>query len=401
MNGESTSAGDPAAMRDHLSLLGHELRTPLNAILGFTSLLRDELEGQPAQSEKLDIIIGHAQHLLQMIDGVLECARAGDGRLAPAPVPCSPWQLAGEVVRSMSGMAAGKGLAIALDAVAEVPASLITDPLLLRQILLNLLGNAVRYTREGGVRLSLGMAVDDGRRILRFSVNDTGQGMSSDQMQRLFQPYERAGRGREAGSSGLGLWISRQLARLLGGSIRVASAPDAGSAFRLDLPCDAVDADLLTPSALPALSWAAPGKASARASGQFAGLRALVVDDVETNQLLLSVLFKRHGASVAIAADGQAGVHMASASERDGRPFDLVLMDIRMPRMDGCAATRALRAIGYPRPIIACSANMDRDDRTAYADVGFDGFLAKPVTIEAFAHEIGEALRRRRTPAGG
>jgi CheY-like chemotaxis protein len=377
-------------MTDHLAVIGHELRTPLTAIVGFASMLREDLANDHPAAEKAEIILENAQHLLRVIEGVLECARAGDGRLVPSPAPCSPWMVAAEVVRSLSGVARARNLALALDADSPLPEMVVTDRMLLRQILVNLIGNALRYTSEGGVRVALDVVDEPGGRRLRCAVNDTGPGMTAQQVAQLFQPFERAGR-KDEGGSGLGLWISSQLARLLDGRITVASAPGAGSCFRLDLPL-AADAALVELTRLPDPTTPAGGQVH---QGSLGGYRILVVDDVETNQLMMSALLKRHGASVTIAINGRQACETALEAERENRPFALVVMDIRMPVMDGCQATRALREAGYARPIVACSANMTADDQRGDDGDGFDGYVAKPVQLDRFLTTINALLRRR------
>lgn len=377
-------------MTDHLAVIGHELRTPLTAIVDVASRLHDDLVHDHPSAEKAAIILENAQHLLRVIEGVLECARAGDGRLVPAPAPCSPWMIASEVVRSLSGVAHARNLALALCADSPLPELVVTDHMMLRQILVNLIGNALRYTREGGVRVALDVIDEPGGRRLRCAVNDTGPGMTTQQVTQLFRPFERAGR-KDEGGSGLGLWISSQLARLLDGHITVASAPGAGSCFRLDLPI-AADATLIEPIRQPDH---APHTSIHAHQGALGGNRILVVDDVQTNHLILTALLKRHGASVTIAVNGLQACETALAAERENRPFALVVMDIRMPVMDGCQATRALRKAGFTRPIIACSANISDDDQRTYAGIGFNGYVAKPVDFDRFLAVVNATLQRR------
>ena len=373
-----------AAKSEFLARMSHELRTPLNAVLGYTQILKMDGNITGRQRAGLDHIHNSGQHLLTLIVDILDLSRieAGKTELLPAPVPLHALlQGVSDIVRLK---AEEKGLAFNVLAGPELPAAVEADEKRLRQVLINLLGNAVKFTDRGHVTLAVN-AEDDapaGRVRLRFEVVDSGVGIEPEALQRLFQPFEQAGAAhRRAAGTGLGLAISRQLVRLMGGDIQVDSEPGEGSRFWFVL-------DFAGSDAVPAAERLAP--VARRYVGRVR--RVLVVDDVAANRAMLCDLLQRLGFEIDEAADG------AQALERvRGQAPDLVLMDMRMPVMDGLEATARLRADAATKglPIIAVSANASQEDRQRCLAQGANAFIAKPVDSEELAALLTDHLGLR------
>jgi signal transduction histidine kinase/ActR/RegA family two-component response regulator len=370
-----------------LARMSHELRTPLNAILGYAQLLKMNKDLSPRQLRGVDTIHLSGEHLLLLINDILDLARieAGKVELAPAPVRLDRF-LAG-LVDIARVKVEERGVAFDFEPGSGLPAAVLVDEQRLRQVLLNLLGNAAKFTDAGQVRLvvrrvdSSGAAAPLAR--LRFDIEDTGVGIRAEHLEAIFQPFEQVGDARRrAGGTGLGLAISRQLVRLMGGDITVRSQPGAGSTFSFELE--------LPPAELPR-EPAAPEQR--RITGYDGPRRTLlVVDDVASNRTLLRELLGTVGFAVREAADGQQAV--AHAAQRDA---DLILMDLVMPNVDGLQAIQRIRALpaGAQVPIIAVSASASEAERRQGLAAGADAFLRKPIEGPALLQEIGRQLALR------
>ncbi len=376
-----------AAKSEFLARMSHELRTPLNAVLGYTQILKMDGNLTGRQRAGLDHIQTSGEHLLTLIVDILDLSRieAGKTELLVAPTVLRPLlQGVGDIVRLK---AEEKGLAFNVLAHPELPASVMADEKRLRQVLINLLGNAVKFTDRGHVTLSVTPepGTTGGSTRVRFEVSDSGVGIEPAALRRLFQPFEQAGEAHHrAAGTGLGLAISRQLVELMGGEIHVHTRHGEGSRFWfvLDFP-EAIEE--------PVRAAEPPPRAVSR---RYEGhrRRVLVVDDVAANRHLLCDLLERHGFEVDLAHDGAQALERVRA----GQP-DLVLMDIRMPVMDGLEATARLRAEEATRrlPIVAVSANASPEDRRRCLEGGADAFLAKPVQHELLTAVLTEQLALR------
>jgi len=274
--------------------------------------------------------------------------------------------------------AEAKGLSLALEYEGNVPNSIQTDPYSLRQILVNLIGNAIKFTESGGVRVVLRLDAGGGNQsLLHFDVIDTGIGLSEEQIELLFQPFSQADSSmhRRFGGTGLGLAISRRLALLLGGDITVTSVPDKGSAFSIAVETGPLDGVKLLdhPS----------GIEQPRSQAPFAepklNCRILLAEDGPDNQRLISFILYKAGAEVTVAENGKVAVDLALASLRDNNPFDVIVMDMQMPVMDGYEATRILRNTGYKKPIVALTAQAMLEDHKNCINAGCDAYLSKPI----------------------
>jgi signal transduction histidine kinase len=368
------------AKSEFLAGMSHELRTPLNAVLGYAQLLTMEGGLSPRQARGLETIQQSGQHLLALVNDILDLARIEAGRTALNPTPVNLSELLQTVVHLMRVKADEKQLAVVFDAAADLPEAVLADERRLRQVLLNLLGNAIKFTDDGTVTLRAS-AEPQGKAqvLLRLDVEDTGIGMHADDVERIFEPFEQVGDAeRRSGGTGLGLAITRALVNDMGGRVQVSSELGRGSRFRIELPLPVAQlAQVASPRAPGLARYAGPPR------------RVLVVDDVAANRALMCDFLMNAGFEVAQASDG--GELLAAA--RGFRP-DLVLMDSVMPSVDGVEATRRLRrdADLAAVPVIAISASATAEHRAACLQAGVNVFLTKPVSLQALQARIGEQL---------
>jgi two-component system sensor histidine kinase/response regulator len=348
-----------------LATMSHEIRTPLTAILGFAELLL-EAPAPERLEESLELIRDNGHYLLRIINDVLDYSKIEAGKLSLERERFAPAMLLGELLALMRVRAEAKGLSLELDLDPRLPEALHGDATRLRQILLNLLGNAIKFTRRGGITLRCCYTEDEPRR-LRFEVEDTGIGLPPGDPERLFEAFVQgdATDARSYGGTGLGLAISRSLARLLGGDLTARSTPIGGACFSLCLPAD------LEPAPEPA---ATPDHSVAGLEG-----RILVVEDNATNRLLVRLLLEAAGAAVDEAADGRAALARVEAAAAAGTPYAAILMDIQMPELDGYEVTRRLRALGCRTPVVALTAHALDGHRERCLAAGCDAYCAKPI----------------------
>jgi len=376
------------AKSQFLASISHEIRTPMTAILGFTELLLEDpglAAAVPERAEDLRTIRQSGLHLLDLINDLLDLSEIEAGKLRVISGPCSPASLAAEVAASLRGRAEAKGLALGVEFKGAVPEAIATDAVRLRQILINLVGNAVKFTREGSVTLRLGPGgTGPGGPTLRFDVVDTGVGVGPEGLKHLFEPFYRgdAGIADAPGGTGLGLAISRRLAEALGGTILVQSTPGVGSTFGLVLPIGPPTPALGTDPPRPA----APIK--------LAGL-VLLAEDNEAVRRVVTLRLQAAGATVVAARHGREALDLALAAREAGSPFDAILMDMQMPVLDGYEATRQLRAAGLTTPIVALTAYAMAEDREECLRFGCDDHVSKPVDWDQLSRVLGRLLGRR------
>jgi len=365
-----------------LSNMSHELRTPLTAILGHAEeALRSDRPSRDWEAT-LRIVLRNGRHLLEIVNDILDAGRidAGQMRVQPEAVELLP--LLDDVVAMFADRATQKGLQFGMRLEFPLPLHVHADPLRLRQVLINLLGNAIKFTETGEVRLHAACASG----CLRLAVVDSGIGMDDEQRSRLFRPFEQADMSttRRFGGSGLGLYISARLAEAMGGEITVDSSPGAGSRFTVALPLAPESPMLHEP---PTRGFEpVPEPVLPKLRG-----RVLVVDDVEDLRMLTASIVGATGAETDLAADGAEAVALAGSLD-----YDLVLMDMHMPVLDGRAATRRLRDTGYTRPIVALSADVLSEDVQRFRAAGCDDVLAKPIDRAAL-----HGVLQRFLPAAG
>jgi signal transduction histidine kinase/ligand-binding sensor domain-containing protein len=363
-----------------LATLGHEVRTPMTGVLGMSELLQSG-SLDPTQRGQVDAIRRAGEHLLRLVNDALDLARIEAGKLQLDPVDFELDALVGDVAGLMAPLAAQHGLRFATSVDPSAPKHLCGDRGRISQILLNLIGNAVKFTEQGEVELAVSSLSPQG---IRFEVRDTGPGLNEEQKARLFRRFEQAEGARTAaryGGSGLGLAISQELAAAMGGRIDVDSAPGQGTRFIVELAIPPADS-------LPrALETRAPRQAPPTTGA----LRLLLVEDDPTVAEVLGGLLRAQGHEVVHALHGLAALAETASGE-----FDLGLLDLDLPGLDGLALARALRAKGFAKPLLAVTARADGDAEPAALAAGFDGFLRKPVTGALLAQAIAETLAKRR-----
>jgi len=394
---------------EFLANMSHEIRTPMTSILGFADVLLQDLE-QSETLEAAQIIKRNGEHLLEIINDVLDLSKIEAGRLQIEQIACSPHQLVAEVASLMQVRAAAKGLPLRVEYLGPIPETMVTDPTRLRQILVNLVGNAIKFTEVGIIRLVTRLIEDPGQEPrLRFDVIDTGIGMKEEVVARLFEPFTQgdASTSRKFGGSGLGLAISKRLAAMLGGDIAVHSTPGKGSTFSVSVAAGPLDGVPLVERASQAVRFKKQPQPTADSSQLKLDCRVLLAEDGPDNQRLIAFLLRRAGAQVALAENGQIALQMAlggppvrESSHPDlHQPFDVILMDMQMPVMDGYEATRKLRAAQYAGPVIALTAHAMSDDRQKCLDAGCDDYLSKPIDGDELLQMVAEHAQAGRTAA--
>ncbi|MEZ0472359.1 sensor histidine kinase [Luteimonas salinilitoris] len=360
-----------------LATLGHEVRTPMTGVLGMSELLLETaLDGR--QRGYTESIRRAGEHLMRLVNDALDLARIEAGKLQLDPQPFDLRGLLDDVSGLMAPLARQRGLDYREQVVRGVPQWVRGDAGRVRQILLNLLGNAIKFTEQGQV----GLRVEPGEGLVRFVVSDTGPGLNAEQKQRLFRRFEQAEGARTAaryGGSGLGLAICQELAAAMEGRIEVDSAPGEGTRFTVALP-------------LPPVT-AVPGTSHAQASRTTTGRRLLLVEDDPTVAEVIADLLRMHDHRVTAVAHG-----LAALTEVARDDFDLALLDLDLPGIDGLALARQLRAQGFERPLVAVTARADAEAEPLARAAGFDAFLRKPVTGTMLATAIEVALDQRDAP---
>jgi PAS domain S-box-containing protein len=385
------------AKSEFLANMSHEIRTPMTAILGFADVLLGSVSS-PEAIDAANTIQRNGKYLLALINDILDLTKIEAGKCTIERIACSPMTVAAEVVALMRVRARAKNLPLEVECSGPIPEAIQSDPIRLRQILVNLLGNAVKFTEVGTIRLVLRFLNQEGQKPqMQFDVIDTGIGMTASEMARLFQPFTQAdmSTSRRFGGTGLGLTISRRLAQMLGGDIEVKSIADKGSTFRLTIDSGPVEGIAMLRSLVEAPLHNTPEvEAPAVPAVKLSG-RLLLVEDGPDNQRLISFVLTKAGAEVAVAENGQVALEMALAGKDQQRPYDVILMDMQMPVMDCYEATRRLRAAGYEGPIVALTAHAMAHDRKKCLEAGCNDYISKPVD----RHKLLEMVLRHASRA--
>ncbi len=359
--------------------MSHEIRTPMTAILGFADLLDEVIPDHPICHEHLATIKRNGAYLIKIINDILDLSKIEAGRLDCEIMPCSPHQIINDVASTMRFRALEKGLELVVEYSGSIPAVIQTDPTRFKQALINLVGNAVKFTEQGSVRLCAGLIGTDDDPLFQVEVIDTGIGIPPDRQERIFEPFAQADTSttRTFGGTGLGLTIARRFARMMGGDLTVQSKPGKGSVFSLSVATGSLEG--VTLLAEP-LTEATP-RSSKQASSDLPRLdcRVLLVEDGEDNRRLIAFVLTKAGADVTVAENGRIGADRALHVADEGSPFDVILMDMQMPVMDGYTATGLLRERGYTGPIIALTAHAMTGDRDKCMQAGCDDFATKPI----------------------
>lgn len=361
---------------EFLANISHEIRTPMTAVLGYIDMLHDPDVAEELRRDAKESIHRNGEHLMEIINDILDISKIEAERMTVESVALSVRDTAESVVEMMRPRAAQQGLTLDMRLVEPLPPTFVCDPVRFRQILVNLVGNAIKFTPQGTVNISVKwLEPFTVRGRLAFTVADTGIGMPDEVLRELFQPFVQADTRmtRKFGGTGLGLAISQRLARLLGGEIQVTSTLGVGSTFTVEFPCPGEPAPLTY--SLP-VSETTAGTA-VQPSGSLGGMKILVVDDAADNRKLLCFHLKKAGADYETAENGQEALEkIANAANH---PFDVVLMDMQMPVLDGYAATAQLRQRGDQTPVIAVTAHAMAGDREKCLQAGCSDYLTKPI----------------------
>ncbi len=398
---EESSAAAEAASRaksDFLANMSHEIRTPMGAILGYTDLLLDQNQSAEQRNQCVQVIRRNGTHLLTVLNDILDVSKIESGQVGVEQIACDPCGIVADVASLMRPHAVDKGLTFDVRFEGSMPRSVRSDPTRLRQILMNLLSNAIKFTKGGSVqliaRICPAAAEGNGEPLLQFLVRDTGIGMTPQQQATLFRPFAQAdvSTTRKYGGTGLGLVISRRLAELLGGTLTLASTPGAGTAFALTLPAGDLSGVTMERNPHEAVHderLAAPGSLGNRV--RLRG-RILLAEDGADNRRLICLHLAATGAQVTTVVNGAEAVDAARGALAANQPFDLILMDMQMPELDGYGAAAALRGQGYAAPIVALTAHAMRGDRQKCISAGCDDYLTKPIERAALIATVAKYL---------
>ena len=367
------------AKSEFLANMSHELRTPLTAILGYaeTFLTGETCDNMSEEQHyAVSTIIKSGNHLLNVINQILDLSKIEAGKLIIEQLWCSPKEICDEIISTMLVNANDKGIGLQFNLDKDIPIEIKTDALRLKQILINLIGNAIKFTEQGSVTLKLEREKKADHSELVMTVSDTGIGISDEKLKAIFEPFTQADGSltRRFGGTGLGLTVSKRLAEQLGGDIIASSQQGKGSQFCLILPfdCERRRADPI--SVAPKIEVPEHKTANLRLN-----YRILLAEDEKVNQHFVSAMLRKAGATVDVVDDGLAAYSKVIEQFNAGSPYDVVLMDMQMPELDGYQATRKLRDNGYDKPIIALTAHAMEGDRKKCTDSGCSDYTTKPI----------------------
>lgn len=386
------------AKTEFLSNVSHELRTPLTAILGYAELLLGTPVDSVENRRHLETIRRNGEHLLRLIEDILSLSMLEAGRMELQTTSVAPWSVINDVAEMMRPRAEERGLDFHVEYLSPLPAVIQTDPVRLRQVLVHLAGNAVKFTEQGSVHIRARcVRRAGGSAQLQIEVADTGIGIDPTLLQELFTPFTQGDSSavRSFQGVGLGLTIAQRLTRLLGGNLEVCSRAGRGSVFTVSIDCGALSGVSMV--SVPPEEQTAPTDSLPPEEPPQQTARILLAEDGADNRRLIRHLLQKAGYEVTIAENGREAWLNAIDSAAQGKPFDLILMDMQMPEMDGYEATRRLRQAGWVRPIVALTAHAAPEDRRRCLAEGCDGYLAKPIQRARLLDAVSEALQLEST----
>jgi len=372
------------AKSQFLASMSHEIRNPLNAIMGFLELINMPGQSVSEQRNYSERIKKQADLLLRLIDDILDLAKVEAGRLEIEKIEASLPELLSDIKMVMQHVAESKGLVFLMKAEDELPGIFLCDPTRLKQILTNIIGNAIKFTTSGSVKVAI--RVDRTQQKLHFLVSDTGTGMTPEQAARVFQPFTQADSSttRKFGGTGLGLDLARRLAQALGGdTVLIQSTPNVGSIFEITIGLEGARYDV---------ERQVPRKREDEKRIRLDGLNVLLADDAPDNQLLVSRFLSLAGAHTEVAHDGEEAVAMALEGD-----YDIILMDIQMPILDGYQATAKLRELGCRVPVVALTAHVMRSEIKKCSLAGCDEYLSKPLGMQRLVDMVHRLTHDRNT----
>ena len=386
------------AKSEFLANMSHEIRTPMTAVLGYTDLLIEESWGRPGSIQLLDVIKRNGHYLLELINDILDLSKIESGNLTIETIQFSLLEKMKEIQSLMKVRAELRGLHFKLSFEGALPVEIQSDPTRLKQILINLIGNAIKFSPDGGkvsVETSfLNSSADDP--LLEFKIRDTGIGMTAEQIAMLYQPFVQADSSttRKFGGTGLGLAISKRLAEMLGGDLTCESVPGEGTVFTLTIGIGNPETLKFHENPqddfrqIPVIQQDPELPAGDSETMKLGPCTVLLAEDGVDNQRLISMLLKKEKTHVVLAENGDIAVRRALNAEQQGKPFDIILMDMSMPVLDGYGATRKLRELGIETPIIALTAHAMTGDRQKCIDAGCTDYATKPVNREKLRNII-------------
>ena len=376
------------AKTEFLSNMSHELRTPMNAIMGFSEVLSDDLVSEDHQSY-LGMIVENSKNLLGLIDDILDYSRIDTGKLDIEVRECQIGILIGDIESMLRPIARKKNIVFEILQCDAIPRTIKTDPLRLQQCLVNLIENAIKFTEEGHVYVNISLQNRDGNLFLQFDIEDTGIGIPKEKLPVVFDSFTQVDGAttRKYGGAGLGLAITKQLITLLGGQVSVMSTEGQGSVFTFEIP-----AGVQWSENLPIWNKYLPIEGineileTEKGSIMYTG-KVLVAEDNPSNQKLIAILLQKMGLEVTLADDGLEAIEQCGLQS-----FDIILMDMQMPNLNGYDATRQLRSQGVQTPILAVTANAMTGDEQKCMSVGCDGYLSKPIDRKKLEELLGQHL---------
>lgn len=372
------------AKSSFLANMSHEIRTPLTAIIGFSESMISE-EAYNHDRKRIEIILRNGKHLLSVINEILDLSKIESEKLDIEVIRTNLFQIIEDVIQLMELQAMEKGLELSVEYNYPIPAFIQTDPTRLKQVLLNLCSNAIKFTAKGFVKINVSYDISD--KSIDFVISDSGIGIAPAQLENLFKPFTQADASttRNYGGTGLGLYISRELVRKMGGDIYVESLPENGTKLTFNIEAGSGNENELVKQESEITQY--KKKETKRNDIPILSGRILLAEDSLDNQALLSLFITVTGAIVDIASDGIEAVELSQS-----RKYDLILMDMQMPRMDGLQATRKIISLGNPTPIVALTANAMKQDRDNCEEAGCVGFLSKPIVKDEFYNVLSEYL---------
>jgi signal transduction histidine kinase/CheY-like chemotaxis protein/HPt (histidine-containing phosphotransfer) domain-containing protein len=389
------------AKSEFLANMSHEIRTPMTAIIGYADLLLDPETTANERVTHIQTIRRNGEHLLSILNDILDLSKIEAGKMTVETVSCSPSMIIIDVASLMRVRAKSKNLFFEVQYLTPIPDTIESDPTRLRQVLMNLVGNALKFTVTGGIRILVSCnRTADGKWRLTVEVVDTGIGMTAEQIAQIFQPFAQADASttRKFGGTGLGLAICQRLAHMLGGDITVDSSLGRGSSFRVVVDAGNLEGVEMLEELHEAGIPESGSEPIASSTTKALTCKVLLAEDGVDNQLLISTHLSRAGARVTVAENGRIAADMAMAALLAGDPFDVILMDMQMPEMDGYAATSELRRKGYKAPIVALTAHAMAGDRERCLAAGCTDYLTKPISraklVDAVASHAADAVPR-------
>lgn len=391
---EAAIAAD-LAKSEFLANMSHEIRTPMTAILGFSDLLLEDDISHSEKDKAVQTIRRNGRHLLELINDILDLSKVEAGKLDVERRRVNPAVILADVRELFCDRAKSRNIVLQVETIGEFPQSIQSDATRLKQALVNLVGNAVKFTENGTVKIVL--ACDRDIEQLSFRVVDSGIGIGPEHLNRIFQPFRQADASttRHFGGTGLGLTITRRIAELLGGDVTVESEVGKGSAFTLTVATGSLAGVQMVSKLESGDPVESPLQVTSTAA-DIAG-RVLLVEDGPDNQRLIAFVLQKAGAKVSIAENGKEGAEIALSAWRSGQPFGVILMDMQMPVMDGFTATGVLRDAGYDGPIIAMTAHAMKDDINRCLAAGCDAYLSKPIDRSTFIFEVSSRMAQPTT----